>query len=542
MSIKKRMILASAIFLSLFLTREIVNWLGNNSVMRKNENAYHFKDGTMHLQGIFRGVNEFIIDEGEPLSVELTKKNLEGFEEVYNIINDEVKDTEFHHILVEKIEPQWQIVKNGVISFLKIEDISVEDTQAMLKYGKLITEGNILLKEIESLADKTQEVAKATAKRTKYIIYIVASVILVLLTLLLLSLYRSILSPIKDLNVITEGFKNGDLRLRMNDRRKDEFGILASHFNKAIVKLSDMILNVKEVAATLTLNSDEISESSLEIAKNSQEQSSQMIQTVSAMQELNTSFIDVANNTNAAAESSKNASVLATKGGTVVEENIKGMEKISQSVNYSANNIEALRKRSEQIGEIIDVINDIAGQTNLLALNAAIEAARAGEQGRGFAVVADEVRKLAERTTSSTNEIGDMIRGMQNDTDKAVESMKAGTLEVEQGVNLANEAGESLKQIMQAVENVTDMSQQIATAAEEQSSTGEEITTTVESVANSIQYTADNSQKSASATQKLNELVQQLQQLVSGFKLQNHNIVERENHSENYIQQSVDIS
>lgn len=532
MSIKKRIICAAALLISLFLAREIVNWIGNNAVMHKNTTAYMFKGGTMHLQGIFRGINEFIIDEGEPLSVELTRKNLEGFEDVYKSIKMRLKGKELTNYVTEKIEPQWQDVKNGVTGFLKIEYISIEDEQAMLQYGKLITKGNNLLKDIEYLAEKTQEIAKETAKKTQRIAYIVASTILTLLVLLLINLFQSITSPIKDLNAIALGFENRDLSHLMNDSRKDEFGELALHFNKAVTKLSDVISNVKEVTAIVTANSEKLSESSLKIADNSQQQNAQIAQTAAAMEEMSSSFIEVAKNTATAAESSKDASDLALKGGAVVDKNINGMKKISQSVHNSAKTIEELGNRSEQIGEIVETINDIASQTNLLALNAAIEAARAGEQGRGFAVVADEVRKLAERTSSATSEIGNMIAGIQNDTRNAVESMKAGTVEVEEGMNLANQAGESLKKIVQQVQQVTDMIQQIATAADEQASAGEEINATIESVANSIQYSTDAAQKSSDATQELAVLAQQLRHQISGFILQNNDSIDDTNRSE----------
>jgi methyl-accepting chemotaxis protein len=228
------------------------------------------------------------------------------------------------------------------------------------------------------------------------------------------------------------------------------------------------------------------------------------------------------------------------KGGQVVSETIEGMSKISHSVNESSSTVEALGKRSEQIGEIVKVINDIAGQTNLLALNAAIEAARAGEQGRGFAVVADEVRKLAERTTSATHEIGDMITGIQDDTTKAVESMHAGTKEVEAGVILANQAGEALQEIVSSVQGVSDMVQHIATAAEEQSTTGDVISANVESVANITQQTAESATLSSNAASELNELAQELRNLVSGFQLLHEDTEEKENIPDQ--EEAVDMS
>jgi len=197
------------------------------------------------------------------------------------------------------------------------------------------------------------------------------------------------------------------------------------------------------------------------------------------------------------------------------------MYRTYQSVKEAASIIETLGAGSEKIGEIIKVINDIASQTNLLALNAAIEAARAGEQGRGFSVVADEVRKLAEKTASATGEIGDMITRIQNDTLKAIESIQSSAKIVEAGVELANQAGESLQQINTAVSEVTDMVQQIAAATEEQSSVGEEISSTIETVANVSRDTAENAKQSSKACHDLSDLAVELQYLVRGFKLRN---------------------
>ena len=157
------------------------------------------------------------------------------------------------------------------------------------------------------------------------------------------------------------------------------------------------------------------------------------------------------------------------------------MIKISEVVKQSAETVQALGKSSDQIGEIVQVIDDIADQTNLLALNAAIEAARAGEQGRGFAVVADEVRKLAERTTKATKEIATMIKQIQKDTNDAVESMQQGTAEVEVGKKLAEKAGSSLQEIIHGAEQVVDIVTQVAAASEEQSSAAEQISKNIES-------------------------------------------------------------
>jgi methyl-accepting chemotaxis protein len=195
------------------------------------------------------------------------------------------------------------------------------------------------------------------------------------------------------------------------------------------------------------------------------------------------------------------------------------MKRIADVVNRSAGTVRELGRSSDQIGEIISVIDDIADQTNLLALNAAIEAARASDQGRGFAVVADEVRKLAERTTKATKEIAEMIRKIQSDTAGALSSMDEGTTEVRNGIAFANKAGESLKEIVGVSQKVTDMVAQIAAASEEQSTASEEISRNVEAISKVSGETAQGTQQIARAAEDLNRLTENLQQLVARFTL-----------------------
>jgi methyl-accepting chemotaxis protein len=203
----------------------------------------------------------------------------------------------------------------------------------------------------------------------------------------------------------------------------------------------------------------------------------------------------------------------------VVTEAVAAMKRIAQAVEGMAQTLTGLRSRSEQIGKIIEVIDDIADQTNLLALNAAIEAARAGEQGRGFAVVADEVRRLAERTSRATKEIAEMIHAIQAEASGVTVSMETGQREAETGVKLAGRAGESLKQIIEVVSGVMAQIQQIAAAAEQQSTAAETIAANVSQVAVISKQTASGASSTAQATQELTELAEQIRTTVGRFKL-----------------------
>jgi len=324
-----------------------------------------------------------------------------------------------------------------------------------------------------------------------------------------------------------ETIANGDLTVTVTQRSEDEVGHVAAAFQLMVQNLQEMIKQMTEVSAAVASASSEISSSTEEMAAGAQEQTSQAGEVASAVEEMTKTIIENSKNASSTAETAKRAKGAAEEGGKIVDETVVGMRRIADVVNKSAATVKALGKSSDQIGEIIGVIDDIADQTNLLALNAAIEAARAGEQGRGFAVVADEVRKLAERTTQATKEIAGMIKTIQTDTTGAVNSMEEGTKEVDNGIRLADRAGSSLKEIVGMIQNLTDMVSQIAAASEEQSSASEQISKNVEAISTVTGQSASGTQQIAKAAEDLNRLTENLQQLVNKFKLLNDDRAER---------------
>ena len=316
-----------------------------------------------------------------------------------------------------------------------------------------------------------------------------------------------------------EKFAGGDLTIGLAIEKNDEIGKLFNGFNKAVEKIRQMIIASAEATAATAAASNQISSRAEDMAEGARSQNSQTGGVAHAIDEMTKTILDTTKNAGEAAEASKHYGDIAKEGGKVVNETISGMNKIDEVVKKSANTVQQLGKNSEQIGEIIQVIEDIADQTNLLALNAAIEAARAGEQGRGFAVVADEVRKLAERTTKATKEIASMIKQIQRDTSYAVLSMEEGTKEVERGKLLADKAGDSLKQIINGADNVVDIVTKVAAASDEQSKTSEMISKNIEAISNVTQQSTAGVQQIAKAAEDLSRMTQNLENILGQFKI-----------------------
>ncbi len=313
--------------------------------------------------------------------------------------------------------------------------------------------------------------------------------------------------------------KSGDLTVKIDVTSEDESGQMADTFNKMMSKFHDIVREIHSSVDYLASSSEELSASATQIAGGSQAQSAKAAQVSTASQEMSATITEVAKNVSSASDAAKEANGVAVKGGDIVSKTIESMNGISKTARESSEIISTLGNRSHEIGNIINVIDDIADQTNLLALNAAIEAARAGEQGRGFAVVADEVRKLAEKTMKATKEIGDMINAMQNETQKAITSMESEVTAVNTGAKLAEEAGGALKEIVDKVSVVTSMIHNITTALEQQSAATEQISGDIESVSDVIAETSKSAQQIAGASNEIAKLAAGLKTNVEIFKV-----------------------
>ena len=328
---------------------------------------------------------------------------------------------------------------------------------------------------------------------------------------------KLVAQPISRTREILESLAHGDLTKRIEVESEDDIGQMGRALNESMESLSEMISAVTVSAERIAAASEEFSATAAEQAQGAETQKDQTHQVATAMQEMSSTVQEVSTNSSKAAEASRTAAETARRGGSIVEDTLTKMRAIADSVGQTALKVKELGKSSDQIGEIIGVIDDIADQTNLLALNAAIEAARAGEQGRGFAVVADEVRKLAERTSKATKEIAQMIQNIQTETASAVEAMQAGTAQVQLGVESTTKAGGSLNEIIKSSEQVGDMIMLIATAATQQSSATDEINSNIEQIAKISQESASGASEAAKAVSDLSSLAMELQNMVSKF-------------------------
>ena len=312
---------------------------------------------------------------------------------------------------------------------------------------------------------------------------------------------------------------DGDLTVNIEADSLDETGQLLSAMQHMVQSLRDMISRTVDISTGIASASNQLHSTSAQIATGAEEVASQTNTVATASEEMSATSSDIARNCTMAAEASRQTTESANAGAKVVNETITGMSVIADQVRQTSKTVEALGSRSDQIGQIVGTIEDIADQTNLLALNAAIEAARAGEQGRGFAVVADEVRALAERTTKATREIGEMIKAIQSETREAVKAMEDGVHEVEKGAVSSQKSGHALEEILERINEVTMQINQIATAAEQQTATTSEITSNIQQVTEVVHQTARGADETAGAAAQLATQAQQLQNLVSRFRL-----------------------
>jgi len=408
-----------------------------------------------------------------------------------------------------------EVQANDDGGFMKYEMIKPGETSATPKisYGRLNNQWGWIL----ATGEYTDDIN--TRFWHEFLLEIeILAVALIITGIVSMLVARAITDPVKKLNdIISRAAANKDLTLRAKIESRDEFGRMGESFNTMMESFHALILELTAATSQVASSATELSATTAQTSKGMTQQQDDTAQVASAMTEMTATVHEVAQNTQQAATASSNAANSAQTGRKVVEETISAVQTLSERLLNSAELTHTLEAESTNIANMLEVINKIAEQTNLLALNAAIEAARAGEQGRGFAVVADEVRSLSSRTADSTKQIAAVIERLQAGTKAAVKAMQTSSSEASEVVQQTLKAGDSLNEIASAVEHINAMTIQIASASEEQSLVSEEINQNVVSISTVSVDSAEGADQIAQTCEELARLSEHLKEISERF-------------------------
>ena len=393
-----------------------------------------------------------------------------------------------------------------------IDNINVARQEMTVQGGEIVRLSDELYKIQLDRRD-----AESTEARTWQVLAALLALVFGILAALVIT--RQITRPLQQTLEAVDRIASGDLSRDLQITRRDELGVLQQGIQRMGATLRELIGGIRDGVTQIASAAEELSAVTEQTSAGVNSQKVETDQVATAMHEMTATVQEVARNAEQASVAATSADEQARQGDKVVAEAIAQIEKLAEEVRRSTEAMNTLQKESDKIGSVMDVIKAVAEQTNLLALNAAIEAARAGEAGRGFAVVADEVRGLAQRTQKSTEEIEGLVAGLQSGTQQVANVMLSSRGLTDSSVELTRKAGTSLENITRTVSNIQSMNQQIAAAAEQQSSVAEEISRSILNVRDVSEQTAAASEETAASSVELARLGNQLQMMVSHFRV-----------------------
>ena len=391
--------------------------------------------------------------------------------------------------------------------------------ESKLQEKEILAETDILVNNIGRLAADTKQTAETSVSNTYIVIMALSVISLIIAAGIAFWVVQSIRVPLKRVTTILKVISSGDLSQKIEVDSNDEFGQLSELVNELVDSLKTIIQNIKDNTEQLRHAADQTSTVTREANENITQQRLQTNHILESMEQMTAAVDEVATSAHSTSDEVEKAHSETESGLDIVTSNIHSITSLASEIDKASVVINQLNEYSVNIGNILDVIRGIADQTNLLALNAAIEAARAGEQGRGFAVVADEVRTLASRTQESTSEIQDMIERLQTGATEAVEVMQGSRNSASSSVDDIEKAGELLKTITLAISSINDMSTDIATAAEQQSSVTDEVFSNVNTISDLADKTATGAESTKASSEKVAQLSDELIASVNHFKV-----------------------
>lgn len=535
--IGRRLALGFGVLMLMLVVIGVAGYWGVNSVSRitltilrgDSTIAEHAARARANVLGLRRYEKDFFMNIG---TKEKEDEYLHKWKEQLEHLTTRIRDIEKAATITQDKEMSRAMRAN-----MDNYDTGFNKVVGLIHEGKIRTAGdanaaiNEYKDQIHKMENTARELADATnrrmnaqeaivtahAGRTLTIMLILFILSFVLSVVMSLITSRTITGPLRAGVEIMEAISQGRLAVPIAVTGKDETGQLLAAMKKMTESLKAMVAAIQTSAHQVASSSEELSASSEQMSRGVAEQSGKSTQIATSTAEMSQTVMDIAKNATSISSSANDSTRMAEEGQSIVGRSVEEVKEIARTVSQLAELISSLGDRSKQIGDIISVIKDIADQTNLLALNAAIEAARAGEQGRGFAVVADEVRKLAERTTKATHEIGTMIGAIQHDITQAVTSMDEAHSRVDSGVNDVTRAGESLQSIVNSARGLHTMVQQIATATEEMSTVSDTISSDIDSIARVSHDTSVSSNQVSQSAADLARLSSELNEIAGRF-------------------------